>query len=146
MCYFLGIDAGGSRSRARLINFEGKVLGEANAGSANARIGLENLHAVLMSVTREAIAAAGLDESDIRLIDAGMGIAGISRPGMLRAVSQLDFPFRSIQLETDAAIANLGAHLGEDGATLVLGTGSVAYIKIGNVGITIGRLRISNFR
>lgn len=138
MRYFLGIDAGGSHSRARLTRFDGTEIGEATAGTANARIGLENLHAVLMSVTKEAIAEAGLDESDMPLIDAGVGIAGISRPGMLRAVSQLDFPFRSVHFETDAAIANLGAHLGEEGATLVLGTGSVAYIKVGDVCTTIG--------
>lgn len=139
MRYFIGIDAGGSHCRARLTDPAGTVLGEAKAGPANARvIGLENLRAVLLSVTRDALAAAGLDASEFALIDAGMGIAGISSPGMLRAVSQIDWPFRSAQIETDAAIANLGAHLGEDGATLVLGTGSVAHIKIGNVNTTIG--------
>jgi len=138
MRYFLGVDAGGSHSKARLTDLDGAILGEAKAGVANARIGLENLHAVLMFVSRDAVAAAGLDESDMPLIDVGMGIAGISRPGMLRAVSQLDFPFRSVHFETDAAIANLGAHLGEDGATLVLGTGSVAYIKVGDFCTTIG--------
>ena len=138
MRYILGIDAGGSHTRARLTKLDGAVLGEAEAGPANARIGLEKLHNVLMSVTRDAIAAAGLDETDMPLITAGMGIAGISRPGMLPAASQLEFPFSSVSLESDAAIANLGAHLGEDGATLILGTGSVAYIKIGKVCITIG--------
>ncbi|MCY4357644.1 MAG: ATPase [Gammaproteobacteria bacterium] len=138
MRYILGIDAGGSQSRARLTNLEGAIIGEANAGTANARIGLEKLHAVLILVARKAIATAGLNESDMPLIDAGMGIAGISRPGMMQALSQLDFPFRSVRLETDAAIANLGAHLGEDGATLILGTGSIAYIKVGNAITTIG--------
>ncbi len=138
MQYVLGIDAGGSRCRARLTNLEGAVLGEAQAGPANARIGLENLHAVLLSVTRDAMAEAGLDEGDMPSIAAGMGIAGISRPGMQRAVSQLEFSFHSVHLETDAAIANLGAHLGADGATLVLGTGSCAHIKVGTLRITIG--------
>ncbi|MCY4164874.1 MAG: ATPase [Gammaproteobacteria bacterium] len=138
MRYFLGIDAGGSRTRARLTNLEGFVLGEAETGPANARIGLEPLHAVLMSATRKAIAAADLHERDLTLIVAGMGIAGISRPGLLQKAAQLEFPFGSVYLESDAAIANLGAHLGEDGATLVLGTGSVAYIKIGKMSLTIG--------
>ncbi len=138
MRYLLGIDAGGTHSRARLTNLEGAVLGEARAGPANARIGLESLHAVLTSVSGSAVAAAGLGESDLPLIRAGMGIAGVSRPGMLRAASQLAFPFGAVHLESDAAIANLGAHLGEDGATLVLGTGSVAYIKIGDSSITMG--------
>ena len=138
MRYLLGIDAGGSKTRARLTDLEGKVLGEARAGPANARIGLESLHAALMSISRDAIAAARLDEGDMPLIAAGMGIAGISRPGMLQAACQLEFPFGAVSLESDAAIANLGAHLGEDGATLVLGTGSVAHIKIGKVCIMIG--------
>ncbi len=138
MRYYLGIDAGGSHSRARLTRADGTVIGEAKAGPANARIGLENLREVLMSVTLDAAAAAGLKESDLSRMEAGMGIAGISRPGMLQAFSRLAFPFRSLHLESDAVIANLGAHLGEDGATLVLGTGSVAYIKMGKVGITIG--------
>ena len=138
MRYLLGIDAGGSHSRARLTNLDGAVLGEAMAGPANAGIGLDNLQAVLMSVTREAMAAAGLLEREVSLIRAGMGIAGISRPGMTEAVSELEFPFHSVALESDAAIANLGAHGGEDGATLVLGTGSVAYIRVGSTAITIG--------
>ncbi len=138
MRYFLGIDAGGSHSRARLTDLEGTIIGEAKAGPANTSVGLEKLQAVLMSITRDVIAAAGLDESDMPLVEAGMGIAGVSRPGILRAVSELDFPFRSLHIESDAAIANLGAHLGEDGATLVLGTGSVAYIQIGNESTTIG--------
>ncbi len=138
MKYFLGVDAGGSHSRARLTDVEGAIVGEAKAGPANTSIGLEKFQAVLMSVTQDVIAAAGLDESELPSVEAGMGIAGVSRPGIMRAVSELDFPFRSVRLESDAAIANLGAHLGEDGATLVLGTGSVAYIKIGNVSTTIG--------
>ena len=138
MRFFLGIDAGGSHSRARLTDLEGTIIGEAKAGPANTSVGLEKLQAVLMSITRDVIAAAGLDESDMPSVEAGIGIAGVSRPGILRAVSELDFPFRSVHLESDAAIANLGAHLGEDGATLVLGTGSVAYIKIGNESTTIG--------
>lgn len=138
MRYFIGIDAGGSHTRARLTNLEGFVLGEAEGGPANARIGLKDVRSVLMSVTRDAMSAAGIDESGMPLIVAGMGIAGISRPGLLNEASQLEFPFCSAHLESDAAIANLGAHLGEDGATLILGTGSVAYIKIGKACITIG--------
>lgn len=138
MRYLLGIDAGGSHTKARLTDLELNVLGEAMAGPANARIGLQSLHAVLMSVTRDVMAKARLVDDDIRLIAAGFGIAGVSRPGMLKAVSKLEFPFHSVRFESDAAIANLGAHRGEDGATLILGTGSVAYIKTGNLALTIG--------
>jgi glucosamine kinase len=41
-------------------------------------------------------------------------------------------------LTSDAVIANLGAHMGADGATLILGTGSVGIIKLGEDSISIG--------
>ncbi len=138
MRYFLGIDAGGSRCRARLKDLGGTIVGEAEAGVANTRIGLEKLHAVLMSVTQDAFAAAAIDDSALAATAVGMGIAGLSRPGMKAAVSELDFPFGCVYLDTDAAVANLGAHQGEDGATLILGTGSIAFIKVGDVETMIG--------
>ena len=45
MSYFLGIDAGGSNCRARLIAADGTVIGTGQGGTANARIGLEPLYA-----------------------------------------------------------------------------------------------------
>jgi len=67
-----------------------------------------------------------------------MGIAGIRRPGMSKALAALDFPFASIMLDSDAAIANLGAHNGQDGAILVLGTGSIGFAQIKGERFTVG--------
>lgn len=112
MTYFLGIDAGGSNCRARLIDNEGKVIGTGQGGTANARIGLEPLYATLRAVSDQAIGEAGLSRSQIQTIRAGMGIAGISRPGVRDALKDFAFPFASVAYGTDAFIANLGAHGG----------------------------------
>lgn len=135
MTSYLGVDAGGTRSRARITDEGGRVLGEAQGGPANTRIGLEALHAVLMDVCGRAMAAAGVDPGEVR---AGMGIAGINRTGMKPQIAGLDWPFASLALTSDSVIANLGAHQGMDGAILILGTGSVGLIRRGEDSVSIG--------
>lgn len=135
---YLGIDAGGSHCRSRLTDTAGNVLGAGEAGPANARIGMEKLRATLMETVDRALSQAGLGANATARISAGLGIAGISRPGVREALNALELPFGKVRWETDAAIANLGAHDGGDGATLILGTGSIAYVKVNGGSFAIG--------
>jgi len=135
---FLGVDAGGSHCRVRVTDAEGRVLGNAEGGPANTRMGIGPLHERLLSVTGEALRAAGIPEQRWHEVAAGMGIAGIRRPGMSTAIAGLDFPFAGIALDSDAAIANLGAHNGADGAILVLGTGSIGFGQVRGERFTVG--------
>ena len=73
----LGIDAGGSNCRARLVDARGVVVGQGRSGPANARIGIEALYATLIETADEAIVEAGLSAEQRGAIRAGMGIAGI---------------------------------------------------------------------
>jgi glucosamine kinase len=138
MAFYLGIDAGGTATKARLADDKGKLLAEARGGPANTRIGVEALHKQLLDVCLEATAKAGLSEGDRAALRCGMGIAGINRMGMKAHLQTLDFPFANVQFSSDAMIANLGAHLGADGAILILGTGSVGLVKRGEDSFSIG--------
>jgi glucosamine kinase len=138
MTLYLGIDAGGTASKARITDEQGTLFGEARGGPANTRIGVEALHAELLRVSMEAIAAATIPDDAISSIRCGMGIAGINRMGMKGQLQALDFPFASVQLSSDAMIANLGAHMGGDGAILIIGTGSVGLVKRGEDSSSIG--------
>lgn len=136
MRWFLGIDAGGSHCRSRITDAEGRVLGEGEvAGPANARIGMDRLFAILDEAAARAIGAAGIDRAEI---SAGLGIAGISRPGVREALAGLPLSFARTAFETDGVIANLGAHGGGDGAILVIGTGSIAQIRVDGRDFSIG--------
>ena len=135
---FLGVDAGGSRCRVRVVDAEGNVLGAAEGGPANTNMGIEPLHARLLEVITEALRAAAIPETRWGGIRAGMGIAGIRRPGMAEALAALDFPFEHIVFDSDAAIANLGAHGGADGAILVIGTGSIGFGQVDGRRFTVG--------
>ncbi|PNU02909.1 BadF/BadG/BcrA/BcrD ATPase family protein [Novosphingobium guangzhouense] len=138
MTYYLGIDAGGSNCRARLINAAGEVIGEGRSGTANARIGIEALYETLKDTADQAVAQADLSDLQRATVHAGMGIAGITRPGVREALAELDFGFASVSYATDAQIANLGAHGGQDGAILIIGTGSAAQLRVEGREFTIG--------
>lgn len=138
MTYYLGVDAGGTRSRARLVDAAGRTIGTGEAGPANTRAGLATVAAALEDVGAQAIAAAGLDCASVATIRAGMGIAGINRTGMKAQIQALGFPYATVTLSSDSVIANLGAHGGDDGATLILGTGSVGLIRRGEDSVSIG--------
>jgi glucosamine kinase len=138
MTFYLGVDAGGSNCRSRLIAADGTVIGSGATGPANARIGLEKLYAALRDVADQAIAEAGLSKTEVREIRAGMGIAGISRPGVRAGLDEFAFPFASFTYETDAFIANLGANAGGEGAILIIGTGSIAHVRLADRSFTIG--------
>lgn len=138
MTLFLGVNAGGTSSKSRLTDMQGNILGTGHAGPANTRIGLDALHTTLLDVSMQAIQAAGLGSEDIGNIRCGMGIAGITRMGMKPKIQALTFPFANVQFTSDAMIANLGAHMGGDGAILIIGTGSVGLVKRGEDSVSIG--------
>ena len=136
--FYLGVDAGGSHCRARVADADGRVLGSASHGAANTRIGIGPLHRRLLAVTGEALKAAGVPAAAWTAVAAAFGIAGISRLGAEQDLRACGFPFGSLALDSDAAIANLGAHLGADGAILILGTGSIGFVRIGETRFTVG--------
>lgn len=135
---FLGIDAGGSHCRARLTDADGAVLGQGESGPANTVFGLETVVETLIAVTQAAFTAAAIPFEETARTSAGVGIAGISRRGARPHLEGARWPFARIALASDAVIANIGAHGGEDGATLILGTGSVAQLAVGGQHRTIG--------
>jgi glucosamine kinase len=136
--YFLGIDAGGTHTRARLTASDGAVLGFGEAGPANTRIGLENAIRVIEEACHAAISAAQLPESELGNIRAGLGIAGLNRRGVLQGLRAHPFPFGSLALASDAAIACIGAHAGEDGGIVIVGTGSIGFARVGEQAIVVG--------
>lgn len=135
---FLGIDGGGTTSRARLVDASGVALGEGRSGSANLYRGIEAAADAIMIAAREALAAAGLSDGRMGDIVAGFGLAGANMPALAEGLLARPFPFASFALTSDAVVACLGAYGGEDGAILILGTGSQGLALIGGKARTVG--------
>lgn len=135
---YLGIDGGGSHTRARLVSDAGDVLGYGEAGPANGPNGLPQALQAIEDAYSLALTEAGLTPAEVASIHAGIGIAGLNRRGFLDGLKAHDFPFATTGFASDAAIANLGAHGGDDGAIIVVGTGSIGFARVGEDIFTIG--------
>ncbi|HUG63122.1 MAG TPA: BadF/BadG/BcrA/BcrD ATPase family protein [Methylomirabilota bacterium] len=135
---FLGIDGGGSVCRARISDPDGRVLGEATGGPANIATDLSGAAASIVDAAAEALRSAGLSPDSLGRLRAGLGLAGGNVPTSAAALLAAPLPFSSVAVASDAEIACLGAHGGEDGAILIVGTGSQGVAMLGGETRTVG--------
>lgn len=135
--YFLGIDGGGTGTRARVTDAGGRVLGGGVAGPATLRLGSEATWAALMVAGDAALAEAGVSTA-VHSVHAGIGVAGLSRPGARDGVVAKQHRFATLTLDTDAHMACVGAHGGSDGGVVIVGTGSIAYGLTGGRTVRVG--------
>jgi glucosamine kinase len=123
----LGVDGGGTQSRARLCAYSGRLLGEAVSGPANLRLGVEASFSSVLDAAGQCLANAGVGNKDLARIVACLALAGASEPGHLDAAKRHQHPFRAAVITTDAHAACIGAHRGRDGGVIIAGTGAVAW-------------------
>jgi glucosamine kinase len=137
--YFLGVDGGGTGCRARLTDAKGRVLGQGAAGPANLALGLPAAVDAILKATHHALAEAGLNDGVLAQTRAGLGMAAANVPAHRNALeSDTTLPFQSFVVCSDAEAACLGAHGGEDGGVLILGTGSQGVVLSGGRFTTVG--------
>ncbi len=125
--YYLGVDGGGSKTLAIVVNAQGRECGRGLAGSANyAAIGLDRaLHNI-----RDAVMQATSEIScSLPLTKAWLGLAGIDRPSDATLLSSYLQELAAFVLITNDAELLLSA-LGKDaGLVLIVGTGSIALAR-----------------
>lgn len=122
--YTLGIDGGGSKTRAVVVDAQGKEHGRGLAGSSNYNaVGIERAIEHIRSAVDEAVAIAGCS---LPLKAAWLGLAGVDRPVDRDVLlPRLCFIAESIRLTNDAELV-LSALEGRAGVALIAGTGSIA--------------------
>jgi glucosamine kinase len=135
---FVGVDGGGTGSRARIEDAEGCVLGTGIAGPAALRIGVDRALAEVEKACRAAIEEAGLAPNALSSVHAAVGLAGVGRKGALERLELQPHPFRSVVYAHDATIACIGAHGARDGGIVIVGTGSVGFAIVAGREIRVG--------
>ena len=121
---YLGVDGGGTRVRAVLVDSAGQERGRGSAGSANpAAVGSDAAVANIRLAVTQAARQAG---ADLPVVAATLGIAGVDRPAdhamllpLLRDLAA------QVVLVNDAELC-LEALPGRCGVCLIAGTGSIA--------------------
>lgn len=115
---FLGLDGGGTGCRVRLVDFDGAVLAEAEAGPANIASDPEGALGNIRVAVEQAL--TGKPRDNLRAV---FGLAGTNLSGAgARIETAFPFPTRVVQ---DVATTLRGALHARDGIVAAIGTGSV---------------------
>jgi len=127
--YTIGIDGGGTRTRAVLLDREGIECARATGGSSNYHTaGLQATEASLREAIAGVLGQAGIGIDQVHRI--GLGMAGVARPDdlvALRAIVERIGSFRYTVLTHDAEAALVGGAGRRYGVVLIAGTGAIAY-------------------
>lgn len=121
--YYLGVDGGGSKTLAVVVDSGGHECGRGMAGSSNQEVvGHEEAVVAIKSATAQALAAAATEPP---LRAAWLGLAGVDHAHDIDAL----FPHvrslaSTVRITNDAELV-LGALPGRIGVALIAGTGSI---------------------
>lgn len=126
---FAGVDGGGSKTEAVLVDEKGEEVNAARSGPSNyLRVGLEHAVTNVGHALDAALAGVGAGLADLGYVYCG--IAGTAHFRHRRAIQEaLSEQLRKLPVEvtTDARIALEGAIGEAPGAIVISGTGSAAY-------------------
>ncbi|WP_166839150.1 N-acetylglucosamine kinase [Rheinheimera pleomorphica] len=135
---YLGIDGGGSKCRAVIVSSDQHILGEGLSGPANPLRGMKVATDSIISATQQALTCAGLAFNDMARLTVGAGLAGVNVPQYFQMFSDWRHPFKALHLTSDLHIACMGAHQGQDGAVIIVGTGSCGLAAVNGDIVEVG--------
>ncbi|PKI00728.1 BadF/BadG/BcrA/BcrD ATPase family protein [Glaciecola sp. 33A] len=123
MDYFIGIDAGGTHSRASLYDNEGNSIGTGKAGGANV---FSDFAAAMQQIDLAidlAINASNIP-IDKKALIVGAGCAGGQTNQAQLSLSTWDSPYKHVFMTSDLHASCAAANNGQDCVILITGTGS----------------------
>ena len=122
MKYIIGVDSGGTSTKAAAYNLDGNLLKETRTGFGNL---LNNTNEALLNI-RKAITDIfdGLGESNCQMVV--LGVAGVDSGGFREILQEdLDHFQPEVVLLNDAWLAHYALLNGANGALVISGTGSI---------------------
>lgn len=122
----VGVDGGGSKSHAVIVDADGRIMGEGTSGPSNPlRVGIARAAAAVCEAIDKACEAAQVRREDI--LAAEVGLAGARRTELRERVREAlsNLGIADVEVVGDADIALYGATDGEPGVVVIAGTGSV---------------------
>jgi N-acetylglucosamine kinase-like BadF-type ATPase len=122
----VGVDGGGTKTEAVIMDANYQVIGDGRAGPSNPlRVGIAGAAAAVREAIDSACASAKLRRND--LLAAQIGLAGARRRELRERMRETLAPLGvgEIQVGTDADIALYGATDGAPGLVVIAGTGSI---------------------
>jgi glucosamine kinase len=124
--YLVGIDGGGSGTRAVLARGDSAIIGRGEAGASALGQGISQAWRNVELAIRGAFESAGLPVPGWHRCAVAAGLSGVGNPAWRRAFIAGDIGFAQLDIESDSFTMLLGAHNGRPGSILAAGTGSIA--------------------
>jgi glucosamine kinase len=125
--FFLGVDGGATRCRARLRDSSGRELGRGFGPASNIYLDFDEA----MRVVRETIESAIVAGAARQEITVGVSLAGLSDDNEAKRVAAALPGFARVVAVNDAVAACVGANGLGDGGLIIAGTGSAGIARIG---------------
>lgn len=124
--YYLGIDAGGSKSLLSLYSPQGVLVNEYKTQGGSLRLGAKKVYELLIPLILKLCDFASITTQQIQL---GISIAGTELQQECQALEYLlqQHHFSYLKILSDAHSACLAAHQGKDGICVIIGTGIIAF-------------------
>jgi len=135
---FLGIDGGGSKCKAIVMNENDEILGTGISGPGNPLHGFEQATNSITESAQFALQDAGLEHIELSSLNAGVGLAGVNLPVLFDQMNAWQHPFKQMFLAHDLLIACLGAHHSNNGAVIISGTGSCGFSCVDDHEVIVG--------
>ena len=125
----LGLDGGGTQTRAAVATADRIIQGRGEAGACNlAAVSPAEALTAALSAADTALQEAGAKRTDVAALCAGVaGVSYVERRRLFQDGLQSAFPQARVEVEPDYVIALSGATDGEPGVIVIAGTGSAAY-------------------
>lgn len=123
---FAGVDGGGTKTQAIVIDQDDHILGQGLAGPSNPlRVGIAVAAVAIREAIDRASSEARVRKADILAVE--IGLAGARRKELRARMEDAlrNLGIREIEVVSDADIALFGATDGEPGVVVIAGTGSV---------------------
>jgi glucosamine kinase len=124
--FFVGIDGGGSKCKVRVENSVGQLVGQAITGPANICLSVSAAWHAIYEGLDGIFKPLGMSWGQHNL-HVCLGLAGLEIPEAKKTFLEYPHAFKYLHLTSDAHIACVGAHHGDDGAIIIIGTGVVGY-------------------
>jgi len=130
--HYFCLDGGGSRSRARLVDFDGRAFAEAAGGPCNPSINFEGAIASIADLWRQCCAAIGWREDSYNGVVFAAGVAGAYIEEGRRTFLAALPPFARFCAMSDGYAALIGAGAGAPCSLIIIGTGVAGHRLFAN--------------
>ena len=144
--YVIGIDGGGTGTRARLTRPDGEVLSSAHSGPSALGQGVLQAWENVSRAIKESFQIANVHGWRPEECAVGLGLAGAIVAKHRQDFMEAAHRFGKIELASDGYTTLLGAHGGRPGVVVAAGTGSIGevlrdggeHVSIGGWGYPVG--------